>query len=150
MNRRGFLSLALIAPFVPALARGEAAPLVSVVKSPTCGCCGAWVEHMQAAGFRTEVHDVGSDQLDAFKREAGVAPEHASCHTAIVDGYFVEGHVPAEDVKRLLAERPEARGLAVPGMPAGSPGMEMGDVRDPYDTLLVRRDGAAEVFARHR
>ncbi|MGM0584992.1 MAG: DUF411 domain-containing protein [Pseudomonadota bacterium] len=149
MRRRQFLALALVAPAVPALARGSER-ILTVWKTATCGCCAAWVEHMQEAGFETEVHDVVNFELIERKRELGVTAEQASCHTAVIDGYFVEGHVPAEDVARLLEERPQARGLAVPGMPVGSPGMEMGGRRDPYDTLLIGPKGGTTVFARHR
>ena len=149
MQRRTFIAGALAFPFVARFAHAADLPRIAVAKSPTCGCCGAWVDHMRAAGFRVDVQDVSDETLAALKRRVGIAPEHASCHTAEVDGYVVEGHVPAEDVKRLLAERPEARGLAVPGMPAGSPGMEMGDTRDAYDTLLIGADGGATVFASH-
>jgi hypothetical protein len=148
MRRRTFLIGVLAAPLVARAARAES-PVVRVTKSPQCGCCGDWVEHVRAAGFETEVGDVEQQALDALKAELGIAPEHASCHTATVDGYFVEGHVPAEDIQRLLSERPDARGLAVPGMPVGSPGMEMGDMRDPFDTLLIGKDGKSSVFASH-
>lgn len=123
-------------------------PAVSVHKSPTCGCCGEWVKHMQRSGFKVETHDV--DNLDSIKTEAGIPPGMGSCHTAKVGKYFIEGHVPAEDVKRLLAENPDAKGLTVPGMPVGSPGMEMpsGEVQ-PYDVLLVAHDGSTSVFAQH-
>jgi hypothetical protein len=139
----------LAAPLVASMARADDLPRVSVTKSPTCGCCGAWVDHMRAAGFEVEVRDVSDDALAALKRRLGVAPEHASCHTAEVGGYVVEGHDPAGDVKRLLAERPDARGLAVPGMPVGSPGMEMGSSREHFDTLLIGVDGEASAFAKH-
>lgn len=122
-------------------------PQVLVYKSPTCGCCQSWSEHMQAAGFPVETRD--TQNLDAIKAEAGVPFGQGSCHTAKVGDYFVEGHVPADDVKRLLAERPDALGLAVPGMPIGSPGMEQGDAREPYDVLLVAKDGSTTVFAHH-
>jgi hypothetical protein len=126
------------------------APQLLVAKSPTCGCCGAWVAHMRKAGFRVAVRDVSDAELQTIKLGFGVRPEYASCHTARVGGYVIEGHVPAADVRRLLAERPGARGLAVPGMPLGSPGMESGDgAVEPYATLLLLRDGGAEVFARH-
>jgi hypothetical protein len=122
-------------------------PPVTVYKSPTCGCCSAWAEHMEAAGFPVETVDVAD--LGAVKAEHGIPPQYGSCHTATVGGYAVEGHVPAEDVKRLLAERPAAAGLAVPGMPIGSPGMETpGRPAEAYDVLLVA-DGEASVFARH-
>ncbi|MCM5570672.1 DUF411 domain-containing protein [Burkholderiaceae bacterium FT117] len=152
-GRRGLLLAALAAAVAapglgvrPAVA-ARARPLVEVWKSPTCGCCGGWVEHMQAAGFDVRIHDVGNA---AARAKAGLPMQLGSCHTAIVDGYVVEGHVPAADVKRLLAERPQALGLAVPGMPIGSPGMEQGDRRDPYDVLLVARDGSTSVWKAYR
>ncbi len=122
---------------------------IEVFKSPTCGCCSAWIAHIADAGFDAVARDVDQETLWSIKERAGVTPELGSCHTAFVDGYFIEGHVPASDVLRLLAERPEALGLTVPGMPIGSPGMEMGTRREAYDTLLVRRDGTAEVFQHH-
>lgn len=124
----------------------EASPgEVVVYKSPTCGCCTAWVAHMREAGF--EVRAVDTNDLAAAKAELGVDPALHACHTAVVDGYFVEGHVPAEQVRRLLEEQPDVAGLAVPGMPVGSPGMEGPDPR-PFDVLAVTEDGDASVFAR--
>jgi len=125
-----------------------ALPLVVVHKSPSCGCCGSWVEHMRKAGFEVQVRD--SDDLGPIKELVGVPPGKGSCHTAEVGGYFVEGHVPAGDIKRLLAQKPDARGLAVPGMPLGSPGMEMPDgTTQPYTVELVARDGSTSAFAQH-
>ena len=121
-----------------------------VNKTPTCGCCAAWVDHMRKAGFELKVKDMSQGDLNSIKARLGIKPEHASCHTAVVDGYFIEGHVPATDVKKLLSERPEGSGLAVPGMPMGSPGMEMGSEKDPFDTVLVKKDGSASVFTQHR
>lgn len=123
-------------------------PTMVAYRSPACGCCELWVEHMRAAGFRVDV-EVTSD-MDRVKRQAGVPPGGGSCHTAHVGDYFVEGHVPAADVKRLLAEKPDARGLTVPGMVKGSPGMEQGGIREPYDVLLVGNDGSTSIFASHR
>jgi len=129
-------------------ADGNALPMVIVHKSPSCGCCGSWVEHMRSAGFEVEVRD--SDDLDPIKKSLGVPADKASCHTAQVGDYFVEGHVPADDVKRLLAEHPDARGLAVPGMPAGSPGMEVpAGSEQPYTVDLVAKDGSASIYANH-
>lgn len=126
----------------------EALPLVIVHKSPTCGCCGSWIEHLRAAGFKVEARD--SDNLDPIKRSLGIPADKASCHTAQVGNYFVEGHVPAEDIKHLLADKPDAKGLVLPGMPAGSPGMETPDGRQqPYTVELVRQDGSTAEFARH-
>ena len=122
---------------------------VHVYKSPTCGCCSAWIEHLEQANFSVTAKDVDQDVLWAIKEKAGITSELSSCHTAFVGGYLVECHVPASDVKRLLAERPDAIGLTVPEMPVGSPGMEMGDRRDPYNTLLVLKDGSTELFQRH-
>lgn len=146
MGTRRFFLLACAALVVSSRAGAQARPtLVRVYKSPTCGCCGLWEAHMRAAGFRVESHPV--PDVTAIKRSAGVPPELWSCHTALVEGYAVEGHVPASDVKRLLAERPRARGVAVPGMPAGSPGMEQGAAQ-PYKTFAFdeRRSWA---FAQH-
>lgn len=125
-----------------------ALPLVKVTKNPSCGCCKIWVERLRDAGFQVEVNDV--DNLNSVKQRVGLPYGMGSCHTAEVDGYFVEGHVPVEDIKRLLRERPQARGLAVPGMPVGSPGMEVpsGQVQ-PYDVMLVCRDGSATVYSHH-
>jgi len=114
-------------------------PVVEVYKSATCGCCKEWVRHMRDNGFDVRAHDVADPA--SYRAKAGVPQALGSCHTALVDGYALEGHVPAADVKRLLAERPRARGLAVPGMPVGSPGMEMGNRVDPYSVLLIGEDG---------
>lgn len=123
-------------------------PLIRVHKSPSCGCCGVWVDHVRAAGFPVEVRD--TEDMMTVKDRLGVPEPMMSCHTAEVDGYFVEGHVPAEDIKRLLAEKPKARGIAVPGMPLGSPGMETPDGRtQPYEVALVGGDGTTGTFSRH-
>lgn len=128
-----------------AFASPAAAPEILVYKSPTCGCCKLWVDHLVGAGFRPTVRDV--DNLAPLKAELGVpAPLH-SCHTALVGGYLLEGHVPADLALKLLAEKPDALGLAVPGMPMGSPGME-GPRKDAYDVILFRRDGRTSVYAR--
>ena len=133
-------------PGPSAAAVDPALPTVTVYKSPTCGCCASWVDHLRANGFPVDVQDV--EDLQAVKAEYGIPAPLQSCHTAVVDGYVVEGHVPAADVKRLLDERPDAGGLAVPGMPVGSPGMEQGDTVQPYDVLLLD-DGQTSVFAQH-
>ena len=126
------------------LAAQHVAPKVLVYKSPTCGCCSNWVDHMAEAGFETTVRDV--TDLSTLKRELGVPATLASCHTALVDGYLLEGHVPADVALKFLTEKPQAAGLAVPGMPMGSPGME-GPTSEPYDILLFRRDGTSQVYA---
>ncbi len=118
---------------------------LKVYKSPWCGCCGKWVDHVRAGGFAVKVEEV--EDVDPIKARLGVPEELASCHTAEVDGYVVEGHVPVTDIRRLLAERPDARGLAVPGMPMGSPGME-GDVKEPYNVLIFDADGSVEIYSK--
>lgn len=122
---------------------------VEMWRSPGCGCCGLWAEHLEANGFSVKMHETANGVLAKLKRQAGIAASHAACHTAKIDGYVIEGHVPAQDVKRLLAEKPDAVGLAVPGMPLGSPGMDLGSEREPYQVLLVKKDGTTEVFAQH-
>ena len=123
-----------------------AAPLVIVYKDPNCGCCAEWVKHLQANGFQTRVHEVRDTM--PHKQKLRVPERLASCHTAVVDGYTIEGHVPAADIKRLLVERPKARGLAVPGMPQGSPGMETGKF-DRYDVLLFTDKDTSTVYSSH-
>jgi hypothetical protein len=122
-------------------------PIVTVYKSPTCGCCQGWVDHLRAEGFRVEVVDMNDRTGIASGR--GVPDSLASCHTGVVGDYFVEGHVPAEDIRRLVEEEPNGLGLAVPGMPIGSPGMEQGDRVDAYDVILVSREGQNTVWASH-
>jgi hypothetical protein len=148
MNRRQTLLALCLSPLVARAADSAAGPRVVVYKSESCGCCKLWVQHLEQAGFSTEVHDVGN--LGPIKERVGVPAGKGSCHTAEVGGYFLEGHVPAQDVKRLLREKPAAKGLTVPGMPLGSPGMEVpsGQV-DAYEVLLVAKDGSTSVFARH-
>ena len=136
----------LVAAFVvPTLARAATAPTVEVWKSPACGCCGGWVTHLRAAGFSVVVRDV--DDVDPIKRTHGVTTELASCHTALVEGYVVEGHAPASDIRRLLAESRAIKGLAAPGMPSGAPGM--GEDGSRYDVVAFGGAGGTSVFARH-
>ena len=125
--------------------QAEATPTVVVYKSPTCGCCSKWIDHLEQAGFEVEAHDL--DNVSPIKAQYGVQRPLQSCHTAIVDGYVVEGHVPAEHVQRLLEERPDVAGIAVPGMPIGSPGME-GPNPQAYDVLAFDESGRTQVFAR--
>lgn len=120
---------------------------VTVYKTPLCGCCSAWVEHLRNEGLTVESRDVSQRELMALKQEHGVSRDLASCHTATVDGYVIEGHVPAADVQRLLDERPEADGLAVPGMPVGSPGMEQGARSEPYEVVVFAGGSKSGVFA---
>ena len=122
-----------------------------VFKSDSCQCCLKWMAHMMKSGFVLESKDISNSDRTRLRAYLGIAPEHAACHTALIDGYIIEGHVPADDVKRLLTEKPaDAKGLAVSGMPAGSPGMEMDDgSSEPYEVLLLKKDGTTQVFAKH-
>ncbi len=124
----------------------EAAPTVTVYKSSTCGCCGKWIEYLRTNGFAVNAVDV--PDISEYKQRLGVPLELGSCHTAVVDGYLIEGHVPVREIKRLLAERPKAKGLAVPSMPPGSPGME-GPRSIPYDVLLFQADGKYTVYQKY-
>lgn len=124
-----------------------APPSVQVYKTPTCGCCGKWVDHMKANGFDVTVTEVAS--TSEYQRKYGVPERLQSCHTAIVGGYVVEGHVPAADVQRLLKTKPKSKGIAVPGMPIGSPGMEVGTRRQPYSVLLFGADGEVSEFQKY-
>ena len=121
---------------------------ITVYKTPWCGCCGGWVSHMEKAGFRTKV--VVTEDLTPIRTRYKIPFELSSCHTGVIAGYAVEGHVPAEDVERLIKERPEALAILVPGMPIGSPGMEIaGQPNESFDTLLLEKSGKTRVFARH-
>jgi hypothetical protein len=152
MQRRTLLTTApalAMAVTLPAWAQGPSAtplPVMQVWKDPNCGCCNDWVDYLRREGFRIQTFDTGNT---AMRRRLGLPMQYASCHTALIGGYVVEGHVNAREIRRILAEKPEALGLAVPGMPVGSPGMdgpEYGERRDPYDVLLVLRDGTSRVF----
>jgi hypothetical protein len=148
MTRRQLLSaLAILAAtgVRPLAQKGSA---VQVYKDPTCGCCSLWVEHLRKAGFSATVTDV--EDMTAIKTKHGVPRQARSCHTAVVGGYVIEGHVPAADVQRLLKERPSIVGIGVPGMPIGSPGMEVANVKpQPYDVLGFDKAGQTTVFASH-
>lgn len=119
---------------------------ITVYKSPTCGCCNKWVDHLKDSGF--EVKSYNRDDMPQIKQQLGVAPPLQSCHTAIINGYVIEGHVPATDIQRLLSEKPAIHGLTVPGMPMGSPGME-GPRKDRYDVLAIDKQGKTTVFSQH-
>lgn len=151
-TRRGLLMS--VAPAIAAVAMtrrvwaAEGLPRMTVTRDPACGCCGGWVEHVKAAGF--SVDEIQSDNVAPLKTKLGVPLELSSCHTAEIGGYAIEGHVPADAIKRLLSEKPSAKGLAVGGMPTGSPGMEVpGEPPDTYDVVLFSADGQ-RVFARYR
>lgn len=138
------LAMAAGALFIASAANAAA---LTVYKSASCGCCGKWVEHVEKHGFSVTVVNV--EDVMAVKAKAGIPDKLASCHTSKVGGYVIEGHVPAADIKKLLAEKPKAKGIAVAGMPMGAPGMEHGDHRQPYNTLLLKSDGSTAIFARH-
>ncbi len=139
MNRKQFLASLLVIPALRA-----AAPQVQVYKTPTCGCCGNWVQHLRTNGFQVSVKDV--PDTTEYRRKFGVPDSLMSCHTGVVEGYALEGHVPAAEVQRILRERPKAKGLAVPGMPMGSPGMEAARTQ-PYNVMLIDLAGKASVYA---
>ncbi|AEI76675.1 metal-binding protein [Cupriavidus necator N-1] len=153
MQRRSFLrALALgvvsagaLAPVAGALAQAARPLAIDVYKSPLCGCCEDWVKHLRSNGFTVTVHDV--EDTGVYRKRFGMPERFGSCHTGHIGGYAIEGHVPAADIRKLLATKPRAVGLAVPGMPVGSPGMEQGPRKDPFDVLIVKADGAASVFA---
>jgi hypothetical protein len=150
MQRRHFLQ-AVLAVGLSAALNGHAKsplPAIDVYKTATCGCCTAWVDHLRANGFTVNAHNVTSTA--EYREKFGIPQTLGSCHTGRVAGYALEGHVPAREVKRLLAERPQARGLAVPGMPLGSPGMEVeGERSDAYDVMLVKADGNHVVYSHY-
>ncbi|HJU71237.1 MAG TPA: DUF411 domain-containing protein [Paucimonas sp.] len=143
MQRRKFLETGMFAALLPVAFAHAALPVITVYKSASCGCCSGWVAHLEKNGFTVKVHDV-ADPSD-YRDKLGVPSALGSCHTALVDGYALEGHVPARDIRQLLQTRPKARGLAVPSMPPGSPGME-GARSDPFDVLLFQPDGRYSVY----
>ena len=150
MDRRTWIRAALaggatvltVSPLA-AMRRASATKIV-VYKSPSCGCCKAWVTHVEKAGFTAEVHDV--DDVTPFKKKYGVPDKMASCHTAVVENYVIEGHVPADLIYRVLKEKPAIVGLAIPGMPQSAPGMDMGKV--PYEIIAFTKSGQTSVYAR--
>lgn len=140
--------LSLLAPLaLIACGHAATAATLDVIKTPTCGCCSVWVERMKAAGFTVKVRDV--EDTAPVAKAAGVPDAMRSCHTARIGGYVIEGHVPAADIRRLLAQKPKAVGLSVPGMVAGSPGMEMPGRSDRYQVVLIKADGKHAVWATH-
>lgn len=140
-------SRAIVIAALTVLASCAASPELTVYKTPTCGCCGKWAEHMKANGFKVEVAEVKSTA--PYRERYGVPDKLTSCHTAAVNGYVVEGHVPADDVKRLLKEKPNVAGIAVPGMPIGSPGMEQGTGRQAYSVVAFDKQGNITEFQRY-
>jgi hypothetical protein len=143
MKRRTLLQAMLAGAFGFPLAVSAAAPVIDVYKDASCGCCEGWVQHLRDNGFAVNAHDVANPS--DYREKFGIPNELGSCHTAMVQGYAIEGHVPATEIKRLLAEKPKARGLAVPAMPMGAPGME-GAMHMPYDVLLIGKDGRRSTY----
>ena len=148
MNRRDWLQLTLASLATSALSRRAQSAVIAVYKNPTCGCCSNWVAYMKRNGFTVETHDIGEDMLEQVKTTAGVPKALRSCHVALAGGYAFEGHVPADLVKKVLKEKPKALGLAVPGMPMGSPGMEVGGQTQPFTVTAFDRTGKTWVYAR--
>lgn len=146
-NRRSVILTGLALAIAPALPVRAGDLAMQVAKDPDCGCCADWVAILQEAGFAVSVEEMDPAALQDRKAAAGIPEAMRSCHTGLIEGYAVEGHVPVRDILRLLDERPEAVGLAVPGMPFGSPGMGPEDQREAYDVFLIRADGSSEVFA---
>jgi hypothetical protein len=154
------LTIAIAAIAVAGLAYGAAAqqktgaagalPKVTVYKTSTCGCCRLWVDHMKANGFDVQAMDVSAADVRGISKAAGLRDQDSSCHTAKIGAYTVEGHVPAADIKRMLKEKPAIAGIAAPGMPMGSPGMEQGNAKEPYDVIAFKKDGTSTVYAKHK
>lgn len=130
-----------------AKAQSEEATMVNVAKTSGCGCCVAWIDHLEQHGFSVSSRNMAMGRLMQYKVANGISPQYASCHTAKVGGYTIEGHVPAKDIRKLLKEMPDAVGLSVPEMPLGSPGMDVGSEKEAFDVLLVLKDGSSKVFA---
>ena len=145
------LCIAFALSLLPFAARAQNAPLkIEVWKAPSCGCCKDWISYLERNGFAVKVNDTGNN---AARTKLGLPGKYGSCHTALIAGYVIEGHVPVSEIRRLLKEKPDAVGVAVPGMPVGSPGMdgpEYGGRIDPYDVVLVARDGSSTIFQSYR
>ena len=149
-RRRVIVGMLALPAVVSACTEASAAPVIRVHLGPSCGCCREWVRHLEANGFTVETFEGGNNEARA---RLGMPVQYGSCHTGEIEGYAIEGHVPASEILRLIDERPQAVGIAVPGMPIGSPGMDgpaYGGRVDPYDVLLVRHDGSAEVYRAYR
>jgi hypothetical protein len=158
--RKTPITIAFAAIAIAGLAYGAAAqqkapaatalPKVTVYKTSSCGCCRLWVDHMKANGFDVQAMDVSAADVRGISKAAGLKDEGTSCHTAKIGAYTVEGHVPAADIKRMLKEKPAIAGIAAPGMPMGSPGMEQGNAKEPYDVIAFKKDGTSTVYAKHK
>lgn len=140
------LGLVAYAQPKPASSRSNVAV---VYKTSSCGCCKMWVEHLKKNGFEIEANDVSAAQVRSVSQSAGLSEDNTSCHTARIGGYIVEGHVPAADIQRMLKQKPAIAGIAAPGMPMGSPGMEQGGRKEPFEVIAFTKDGKTSVFAKH-
>lgn len=145
LRKLSFAALILLAACAPAIAQTQ----MKVVSGEGCGCCSEWAKHLEANGYTATITYVPQDQLMTYKDQHGLKPEQTSCHTGEIGGYVIEGHVPAREIARLLREKPDALGLAVPGMPYGSPGMGPASEAQPYEVLLVKKDGTTSVYAKY-
>lgn len=142
------IGLGILSAIVWPMVKTTNGPEIVIYKSPTCGCCKKWASYLQDNGFK--VTQVDTQSMRAVKTKMGVPQAMASCHTAIVDGYVVEGHVPVKEIRRMLEQKPAIKGITVPGMPIGSPGMEQGARKDSYDVLAIQHDGSATIYERYR
>lgn len=140
--------LALLSFIFLPIMKSTAGPEIVIYKSPTCGCCTKWASYLEDNGF--SVTQIKTQNLNTVKQNQHIPPNLSSCHTAIVDGYVVEGHVPVNAIRRMLKEKPAIKGITVPGMPIGSPGMEQGTTKQPYDVLAIHADGSTAVYESHR
>lgn len=143
-----FIALGILFVMLWPLVKSTTGPQVVVYKSPTCGCCRKWVSHLRNDGFN--VTQIDTQNMKSIKKNQGISGRLASCHTAIVEGYVVEGHVPVKEIRRMLKEKPMIKGLTVPGMPIGSPGMEQGSRKDPYDVLAIQPNGSTTIYERYQ
>jgi hypothetical protein len=150
ITRRALIaSAASFGALLPVASMAEKAPAIHVLKDPNCGCCTAWIKILRNEGFAVTTERSSGTLLFKHKLDSGIPQNMISCHTGEIEGYMIEGHVPVADIRKLLAERPDAIGLAVPGMPYGSPGMGPEEKREAYDVFLIRKDGSTEVFSRY-
>jgi hypothetical protein len=142
------IGLSILAIVVWPIINSDQGPQVVIYKSPTCGCCKEWASYLEDNGFN--VTQIDTNNMGSVKLNQGIPQQLASCHTALINGYVVEGHVPVEAIRRMLKEKPAIKGIAVPGMPAGSPGMEQGGRKNPYNVMAIQRDGTAKIFESYK
>ncbi len=141
------IAMSILLVSEPSMAASSKSPTINVYRDPSCSCCGGWIEHLAAQGFQPT--SIATSDMEKLKQQYGVPEGFASCHTAVIDKYVIEGHVPAEDIKRLLVEKPNVTGIAVPGMPIGTPGMENGDRKDSFTVFSFDKQGKTAAFNRY-